>query len=117
MEKKKVIVFDKRADSEDSWRELFLSALKYKADVKLIKYLSYFFFFEGKLDVLIYLKRKEEIEYFNDTLSYFARRLDAKLVTLGYNLPKKEIPAGFIGISQKDFFSEEELINAVLGET
>jgi len=115
MEKKYVVILDEWVDFKDSWRDLFLSALERRAYIRLTKFFSDFFYFDDKLDVLIYLKRKEENESFEDILSNFAQQLDAKLIALGYNIPKEEIITGFITINQKDFSSEEKLINAIFG--
>jgi len=115
MKKKNVAVYDRLVDSNDSWRDLFLSALKLKANVVLTEFFSDLFSFDGNLDVLVYLERQEESELIRDTAAYFGQQFDAKLIFLGHNIPKEEIPAGFIGVSQKDFPSEEDLINAILG--
>lgn len=116
MEKNNVIVYDERIDWEDSWRELFLSALERRAHIKSTKFFSDFFYFEKDPDILIYVRRRIINQVRNNIISGFVQQLNTRLVALGYDVAKEEIPAGFIGVSQKDFSSEEELINAILGE-
>jgi len=114
MEKKYVVIFDEWADSKDSWRDLFLSALECKAYIKSTKFFSDFSYFGKNLDILIYVRRRTINQVRNNIISNFAQQLDVRLVILGYNIPKEEIPAGFVGVSQKDFPFEDELINAIL---
>jgi len=117
MGEKKVLIYDELMNSDDHWRDLFLSSLKSrcKADIKFTKSFSDFINIEDDFDILIYLKRETIESLLRQTIYGFSLHIDARLIILGHEVLREEIPSGFIGVSQKDFSSEEELINAILG--
>ena len=117
MKESQVVIYDKWVNFDDSWRDLFLLALKRKANVIILDSLLPFQL-QKVTDVLICIWRGENL-MLDDYADFLTNMLDLRFVFIGYNIPKVRILEGMsiVIVDQKYFSSEDELINAVLGET